>query len=219
MEMLSLWAEWLPRLLDGFVISVEVAALSILLGLPLGLLFALGVDAKSKAVRTACLLLVEVGRGGPVLILLQFFYFGLPSAGITLSSFLASVVALAWCTGSYTSEIIRAGLNAVPAGQREAATMIGLSRLDTLRIIILPQGLRIALPPLLGFSLVMLQTTSLCFTVALPELVGVANEIGSTTFNYMSVLVLTGLIYASVCIPATILVGRLERHLGRHEAI
>lgn len=216
-EMLLMWVEWFPQLVDGYFLSLKVAGVSILVGIPLGLFFALAVGARSKVTRALVLCLIEVGRGGPVLILLQFFYFGLPQAGLTLSSFTASIIALAWCTGSYTSEIIRAGLNAVPKGQHEAATTIGLSYLDTLRIVILPQGLRIAIPPLLGFALVILQTTSLCFTIALPELVGVANEIGSNTFNYMSVMVLTGLMYAAVCIPATLLVGRLEHHLSRHE--
>lgn len=217
MEMLELWGEWLPQLLDGFYLSLKVAGVSVLFGIPLGLLFALGVGSKKKIARVVCLIFIEVGRGGPVLILLQFLYFGLPTTGLTLSSFIASIIALAWSTGSYTSEIIRAGLNAVPGGQREAAATLGLSPGDTLRMIILPQGLRISIPPLLGFALVVLQTTSLCFTIALPELVGVANEIGSATFQYMSVLTLTGLMYAAVCIPATIFVSRLERHLGRYD--
>lgn len=217
MEIIELWAEWLPQLWGGFLVSLEVAGVSILFGIPLGLIFALGVGSKSKAVRALMLVLIEVGRGGPVLILLQFLYFGLPTTGLMLSSFIASIIALAWSTGSYTSEIIRAGLNAVPGGQREACKTLGLSGWDSLRIIILPQGLRIAIPPLLGFALVVLQTTSLCFTIALPELVGVANEIGSSTFRYMSVLTLTGLMYAIVCIPATLAVSRLEKHLGRHD--
>ena len=219
MEFLDQWVEWFPQLMNGYWLSLQVTAVSLIFGIPLGLLFALWVGSKKKFSRALALIFIEVGRGGPVLILLQFFYFGLPSTGLTLTSFTASIIALAWATGSYTSEIIRGGLGAVPQGQREAARTLGLSSWDSLRIIILPQGLRIALPPLLGFSLVILQTTSLCFTIALPELVGVANEIGSATFQYMSVLVLTGMMYAVVCIPATIFVGYFEKHLARHEAV
>lgn len=218
MEFIDRWIEWFPQLMDGYWLSLQVTAVSLLIGIPLGLLFALWVGAKSRANRTLALIFIEVGRGGPVLILLQFFYFGLPATGLNLSSFSASILALAWSTGSYTSEIIRGGLAAVPQGQREASRTLGLNSWDALRIIILPQGLRVALPPLLGFSLVILQTTSLCFTIALPELVGVANDIGSATFEYMSVLVLTGLMYAAVCIPATIFVGRYEKHLSRYES-
>ncbi|MGH8386568.1 MAG: amino acid ABC transporter permease [Pseudomonas sp.] len=211
------WAEWFPRLWDGYLLSLEVAALSLLIGIPLGLIWAVGGQAKARSIRWVCVILVELGRGGPVLILLQFLYFGLPNTGLTLSSLSASVAALAWSTGAYTSEIIRAGLNAVAAGQREASQTLGLSRADTLRIIVIPQGLRIALPPLLGFALLILQATSLCFTIALPELISAANDIGSETFQYMSILSLTGLMYALICIPTTLGVNYLERHLGKYD--
>ncbi|MFJ4153942.1 amino acid ABC transporter permease [Pseudomonas sp. NPDC089752] len=211
------WVEWFPRLWDGYLISLQVAALSLIIGIPLGLIWAIGGQAKVRSIRWFCVVLVELGRGGPVLILLQFLYFGLPTIGLTLSSLSASVAALAWSTGAYTSEIIRAGLNAVAVGQREASQTLGLSRADTLRIIVIPQGLRIALPPLLGFALLILQATSLCFTIALPELISAANDIGSETFQYMSILSLTGLMYALICIPATLAVNYLERHLGKYD--
>lgn len=211
------WVEWFPRLWDGYLISLQVAALSLIIGIPLGLIWAIGGQAKVRSIRWFCVILVELGRGGPVLILLQFLYFGLPTSGLTLSSLSASVAALAWSTGAYTSEIIRAGLNAVAVGQREASQTLGLSRADTLRIIVIPQGLRIALPPLLGFALLILQATSLCFTIALPELISAANDIGSETFQYMSILSLTGLMYALICIPASLAVNYLERHLGKHD--
>ena len=99
-----------------------------------------------------------------------------------LSSFTSATLALAWTTGAYTSEIIRAGLDAVPYGQKEAAAAIGLSGLDALRYVILPQGLRVSIPPLFGFSILMLQASSLCFAIALPELVSQAYVIGSNTF-------------------------------------
>jgi polar amino acid transport system permease protein len=125
-------------------------------------------------------------------------------------------LALGWSAGAYTSEIIRAGLDAVPFGQKEAAAAIGLSGLDALRYVILPQGLRVSVPPLFSFSILMLQASSLCFAIALPELVSQAYVVGSNTFRYMSIFVLAGLLYAAICIPATIAVSALERRLGRH---
>ena len=217
-DVLAFWSDWFPTLLGGFAISLEVTAVCLAIGIPLGLVLALGVRSKSAAVRWSALTIVEVGRGTPALILLQFAYFGLPSAGLTLSSFTAAGLALGWCTGAYTSEIIRAGLEAVPFGQKEAATACGLNEADALRYIILPQGLRVALPALLGFSILMLQATSLCFTIALPELVSQAYVEGSTTFRYMPVFLLAGLMFAAICIPATALVTALERRLGRHAA-
>ena len=201
-DLLDFWATWLPNLLRGLSISLQVTGVCLALGIPLGLALALGVRARSPALRA--------------LSLLQFAYFGLPSVGLSLSSFAAASLALAWCTGAYTSEIIRAGLEAVPQGQKEAAAAIGLTGMDSLRFIILPQGLRVAVPALLGFSILMLQASSLCFAIALPELVSQAYTIGSNTFRYMATLILAGLLYAAICIPATILVGLLERRLARH---
>lgn len=203
-------ADWLPALLGGLRISIVVTAVSLLVGLPLGFLLSLGVMSRSRIAQVAGLLIVEIGRGTPSLVLLQFAYFGLPSAGLTLTSFSASVVALSWSTAAYTSEIIRAGLQAVPEGQREAAMATGMNRRDMMRFIIVPQGLRIAIPALLGFAILIFQTTSLCFAIALPELTSRAYEIGTNTFQYMPALVLAGLLYLMVCIPATVLVHWVE---------
>ncbi|MBV2143424.1 amino acid ABC transporter permease [Falsochrobactrum sp. TDYN1] len=203
---------WLPQMWEGLRLSMGVTAFSLLIGLPLGLLLALGVSSQSKFSRYSALTIVEVGRGAPSLVLLQFAYFGLPSTGLTLSSFAASIAALSWSTAAYTSEIIRAGLQSVPSGQTEAAMATGLNRLDAMRFVILPQGLRIAIPALLGFAILIFQTTSLCFAIALPELTSVAYEIGTNTFQYLPALTLAGLLYLSVCVPATLIVNWIESH-------
>jgi len=215
-DVLQFWGDSLPSLLDGLGLSLEVTAACLALGVPLGLSLALGVQSKRRIVRAVSLVIVEIGRGAPALILLQFAYFGLPGAGLALSSFTSATLALAWTTGAYTSEIIRAGLDAVPFGQKEAAAAIGLSGLDALRFVVLPQGLRVSLPPLFSFAILMLQASSLCFAIALPELVSQAYVIGSNTFRYMSIFVLAGLLYAAICIPATLVVSMLERRLARH---
>lgn len=207
---------WLPELLQGLSISLQVTALSLLIGIPCGLVLALGVMAKNRALRAVILFLVEIGRGAPALVLLQFIYFGLPTTGLTLGSYAAAVIALAWNTGAYTSEIIRASLQSVPQGQREAAVALGLDRLDELRFVLLPQGLRVALPALLGFSILIFQGTSLCFTIALPELVSRAYEIGSTTFRYFPALLSAGAFYASISIPAALLVNHIEKRAGSY---
>jgi polar amino acid transport system permease protein len=215
-DLLEFWWEWFPNLLSGLEVSLAVTAVCLVLGIPLGLFLALGVQSRNAMVRSVALVTVEIGRGTPALILLQFAYFGLPNAGLALSSFASASLALAWCTGAYTSEIIRAGLDSVSHGQKEAAAAIGLTRLDALRYVVLPQGLRVAVPPLFGFSILMLQASSLCFAIALPELVSQAYVIGSNTFRYMAILLLAGLLYAIICIPATIAVTALERRLGQH---
>jgi len=216
-DVLQLWANSFPTLVRGFWISLQVTAVSLVLGIPLGLILALCVQSRRRAVHLPALLVVEVGRGAPLLVLLQFVYFGLPTAGLTLSGFASATVAFAWCTGAYTSEIIRAGLDSVSHGQREAAEALGLIRGDALRYVIVPQGLRVAIPALLGFSILMLQASSLCFAISLPELLSKAYQLGSSTFRYMPLLVLAAALYAAVCIPATLIVGVLERRMGRHD--
>lgn len=215
-DILDFWMQNLPQLLRGLGISLQVTGLALLIGVPLGLLAALAVQTRARLPRWAALALVEIGRGSPALILLQFAYFGLPSAGLSLGSLSAAVLALSWTTAAYTSEIIRAGLEAVPHGQQDALDAMGMTRVDGLRFVIVPQAMRIAGPALLGFAILMLQASSLCFTIALPELLSEAYIVGTNTFRYMPILMLAAILYGCICIPATIIVSRMERQLNRH---
>lgn len=210
------WADWLPRLWDGLVVSLQVTGLSLVIGFAIGLGFALLSSARSRFVRWPAVVLVEVGRGMPALVMLQLVYFGLPGAGVTLDAFPATVVALTLTTAAYTSEIIRAGLRAVPAGELEAANALGLSRADAMRFIVIPQGLRIALPTLMGFAILIFQVSALAFSLGLPELLSQAYSIGAATFRYFDILFLAGLLYLAITIPASWLVDRLERRLSKH---
>ena len=207
---------WLPDLWAGFMISLRVTFFSLLFGIPAGLLLAIGQQTKARSLRWLCLTVVELGRGAPALVLLQFLYFGLPSVGVSITSFVSAVLALAWATGAYTSEIIRAGLDAVPQGQHEATSALGMSRGDALRFVIIPQGLRVAIPALLGFSILVFQGTSLCFTIALQEIISRAYDIGNTTFLYFPALAVAAVFFAAVCIPASLLVSYIEQRTGKH---
>jgi polar amino acid transport system permease protein len=148
--------------------------------------------------------------------MLQFVYYGLPSAGLSFTAFVSAVAALSLTTAGYTSEILRGGLQAVPAGETEAAGALGMSRRDTLRFVLVPQGVRIALPSLMGFAILIFQATSLTFTISVVELLSQAYSIGAATFRYLDVLVLAGLLYLAVTIPAGWLTDRTERRLSRH---
>lgn len=210
------WVDWMPELLAGLSVSLRVAGASIVLGLLLGLALALGVMSRRGWVQWLSLTVVEIGRGAPALVLLQFVYFGLPNAGLTMGTFAASVAALAWNTGAYTSEIIRASIQAIPEGQREAAVALNLSPRSEMVDIILPQALRLALPALLGFAILIFQGTTLCFTIALPELVSRAYNIGSNTFRYLPAIVAAGSLYVAICLPASLLVTQMERRTSKH---
>jgi polar amino acid transport system permease protein len=210
------YAQWLPSLLDGLRLSLLLTMISLGCGIPLGLVLALVSASKARVLRAVGVLVVELGRGAPALVVLQLVYFGLPSTGVTLSALASACLALSLTTAAYTSEILRAGLQSVHGGQAEASRALGLSAIDGLRFITLPQGLRVALPALMGFSIQIFQTTSLAFTITVPELSSRAFSIGSSTFQYLQVFVLAGLLYAVVSVPSTWLVIRLEKRMSNY---
>lgn len=218
MNLVQDWVQFWPQLLGGLGVSLRLTGAILAVGLPAGLLLALGAGVRSRALRVTTIVIVEIGRGTPALVVLQLVYFGLPTVGVTFGSFTASVIALGLTTAAYTSEIIRGGLQAVPESEVEAADALGLSRLDALRYVVIPQGLRIAIPPLVGFSIMIFQATSLAYTIAVPELMSQAYSIGSTTFRYLSILTLAGLLYAAITIPASWLSARVEKALAPHRA-
>jgi polar amino acid transport system permease protein len=210
------FVEWIPRLAGGLWVSLQVTFLSLLIGIPVGLLLALLASVRSRIVAGIVVVIVEIGRGMPALVMLQMVYFGLPETGIVFDAYGAAVVALSLTTGAYTSEIIRAGLRAVPEGEIEAADALGITRADALRYVVIPQGLRIAVPALLGFAILILQVSSLAYTIGLPELLSQAYSIGASTFQYLPVLVLAGVMYLLITVPGGWLVDAFERRLSRH---
>ncbi|MCC2032641.1 amino acid ABC transporter permease [Microbacterium allomyrinae] len=209
------WVQYFPQLFDGLQVSLLLTAVALLFGLPLGLLLAISVQSPRRVVRAIALVIVEVGRGAPALVILQFAYFGLPSAGIVLPAFLAASLALVWSTGAYSSEVMRSGLNAVPGGELEASDALGMSRRDRMRFIILPQGLRIAVPALIGIAILMFQSTALAYSIGVRELLSQAYSIGSSNFDYLTVLALAGVMYAAVSVPATWITVGLEKRIAR----
>jgi polar amino acid transport system permease protein len=213
--MTALATEDFSRLLEGFGVTLKLTAVVIAVSFPLGLLFALGVRSKATPLRGASLFVVEVGRGAPALIILLFFYFGLPHVGIVLPAFLAAVLALSLNAGAYISEIMRAGIEGVPHGQVEAAMAVGLNRRDVLRYVVVPQGVRIATPPLMGWTIVIFQETALCYAIALPELMSRAYEVGTEDFDYLGALLIASAMYAAVALPAAHLVRMVEGRMAR----
>ncbi|MFD1210558.1 amino acid ABC transporter permease [Arthrobacter sp. GCM10027362] len=208
--MFEQWIQWLPGLFTGLQTSLAVTGLSLLLGLPLGLLFAFGMISRSRFLRQVTIVVVELGRGIPLLVVLYLIYFGLPDSGIVLESFAAAVAGIAVNTGAYTSEIFRAGLLSVPRGHIEAAQSLGLNWADEARYIVLPQAFRAIVPPLMSYSVIVFQATSLGYAIALPELLNSAYQIGSVTFEFLSVFALAGLIYAALSIVVSRLVDAVH---------
>jgi len=119
MDMITQWFDWMPNLVPGLLVSLQLTGLALLFGFPLGLLFAVMAASKPVPLQWVSFLFVEIGRGLPALVLLYLLYFSLPDAGITLTSLTTAIIALSWNTGAYASEYFRAGLAAVPLGQKK----------------------------------------------------------------------------------------------------
>ena len=215
-DVLSSWIEALPHLASGLLVSLQICIMSLAVGVPAGLLFAILQKTGPKPVGWLIVGLVEIGRGAPALVILYLAYFGLPEIGISASATAAAVAGLGFSTAAYTSEMFRAALESVPGEQLEAADVLGLSSFDKYRFVVLPLALRVVIPPVLGFCIVLFQGTSLCFAIAVPEMLSKAYNFASITFRYLPVLTLAGLIYASIAVIAAQLVGGIEERMSRY---
>lgn len=217
MSFLAQWQSYFPDFLVGLKVTLELTATSLLVGLPTGLALALGCISQRRRVRWTFITTVELGRGIPALIVLYFVYYGLPQLGLAWSSFVCATLALGFVTGAYTAEVFRAGIISIPVGQREACQALGLSRWKELRLVVLPQAIRIVVPPIVGFSILLYQATSLAFAVSVSGLLSHAYQEASITYAYTATLTLAGVMYAVISLLAVALL-RLRRTRPRQPA-
>ncbi len=201
-----------PYLLRGLGMTALLCLVVVPSGLAGGLGVALLSTVRSAWVRWPLVVYVDLFRALPPLVLLIFVYFGLPFLGLDLPAFAAVAVAFLLNTSSYYGEIFRAGIESVGAGQTEAARSTGLTRLQTLTYVVVPQATRNVLPDLIGNTLEVVKLTSLASVVALPELLYAARSAQSVTFN-ASPLVAAAILYFVLLWPAVRLLSRLEHRL------
>ncbi|WP_159706593.1 amino acid ABC transporter permease [Arthrobacter sp. 18067] len=206
---------YLPRLGDGLVLSLQLTAISVVLGYALGLVFALGVSSTNKLVRFPTLVVVEIGRGIPALVVLYIVYYGFPAIGILFENVLAAAIGLTFTAAAYSSEMIRAGLQSVPKGQLEAAAALGLHGRTAFGRVIFPQGIRSAIPGLMGLAIQSFQGTSLAYSISVNELMSQSYQVSTITFDYLAVYAITGLMYVAIAVPATWLSMGVEKRLAR----
>ncbi len=206
--------QFLPTLLVGLRQSLWIIAAVIVIGLPLAFCLALMVMSKHRLISAVGLVIVEVGRGMPALVILYLVYYGLPRFGLNLTNIASVIGALAWNYSCYCSEIIRAGILSVPKGQLEAGQALGLKPRITFLRVVAPQGLRSTIPGLMGQTILAFQDTSLAYTIAVPELMKQAYSLGGESFQYLRVFVLAGLVYAAVTLPSTWITTWVERRIN-----
>lgn len=211
----------LPRLLDGLVLTLELAVLSLAIGLAAGIGLAL-LRRTGGAGRWAVDAYVFVFRGTPLLVQIFALYFGLGQFEAVRESvlwpllrepFWCAVIALALNTAAYTSEIVRGGLEAVPRGAIEAAEALGLRRAAVWLTVVLPLALRQALPAYGNEIVLMVKGTALASTVTLLEITGIARQIASRTYAPLEIFTAAGILYLAINLLAVVGVRALERRL------
>jgi polar amino acid transport system permease protein len=198
-----------PILLDGLWRTVALSLLVVPLGLLGGVLLALLSTVRHPLVRWPLMAWVDLFRALPPLVLLVFLYAGLPFAGFEISATGAVAIGFFLNTGAYYGEILRAGIESVPAGQVEAARSTGLSRGQAMAWVVLPQAVRNVLPDLTSNTLEVVKLTSIASVVALPELLFQARQAQSVTYN-ATPIVAAAVIYFLLLWPVVRLLSRLE---------
>ncbi|MBW9331926.1 amino acid ABC transporter permease [Herbaspirillum sp. RU 5E] len=213
--MIDLFVRALPLLEKAVVVTIGLGIGSFVLGSALGMLIALARISDARPLRWLAFAYVSVFRGTPLLIQILLIYFGLPNYGITIDPIPAALLALTLFSAAYLSENFRSGINAVDRGQWEAAWSMGMGYWKTLWRVILPQGLRIAIPPVGSRLIALMKDTSLASTVTVVELTRVADQLGATTFRYMDMFIIVGTIYWVINQLLTLLQTWLEEKLSR----
>jgi len=208
-------AAW-PILLAGLWATVQLSLVVVPLGFAGGVLLAVLSTARSRWVRWPLMAWVDFFRAFPPLVLLIFLYAALPFAGIEFGAFGCVAIGFFLNTGSYYGEILRAGIESVPAGQMEAARSTGLSRVQAMTWVVLPQAVRNVLPDLVSNTLEVVKLTSIASVVALPELLFQARQAQSVTYNPTPIVV-AAIAYFLLLWPLVRLINRLEnRAIGAH---
>lgn len=210
----SFWANaalFAPILLHGAFTTVLITFAALILSTFLGLFWAIMRVSHVKLFSKGSALFVNTIRGIPILVQLYYIYFVMPDLGIDLTAFQAGAIGLGIAYSAYMSEVFRAGIEAVDFGQIEAAQSIGMTRYLIMRRVVLPQAIRIALPPYGNNLIMLLKDSSQTSAITVAELTLESKLIAASTFKNMTVFTLSAIFYLVMSLPLIFLVGRLEK--------
>jgi polar amino acid transport system permease protein len=205
-------AKYLPDIAYGMVVTVELAALVIVTGLAAGLALALLRSLGFRPVNLLLIFIVDLFRALPPLVIIVFIYFGLPTLELSPSGFVSTWLSLALVLMAFSEEIFWAGITSIPKGQWEAARSTGLSYGQTLMHVVLPQALRLTIPPLTNRTIAITKGTALASVVAVSEILGVASSAVSNSYN-PSPLTLGAGAYLVLFFPMVVLGRWLETRM------
>ncbi len=202
-------------MLEGTEITLEIFFVTLILSLPIGMLAALGRLSSLKIISRIVEFYIWIMRGTPLMLQLLFVYFALPMIGIRLPDIAAALLAFTLNYAAYFAEIFRAGIQAVPKGQHEAAKTLGMSYPQTMRRIILPQVIRIVLPPVSNETINLVKDTSLVYILAMNDLLRVARTIVQREFD-MTPFLFAAIFYLAMTFVLTWGFKKLEAYYGKY---
>lgn len=211
----SLIAEAIPYLLYGTVFTVLLSAAVLVIGTVTGVAVGLLRFAPSRIVATGVGWIVEFVRAIPLLLLIFFIFFGLPTIGLDIPTFPAAILAMSLWMLANTSEVVRGGIQSIPRGQMEAARSTGLSGLQAMRYVIFPQAVRRMLPPYIGLCTILIKDTSLAAIIGVLELTHAAQQTIARTYMALEIYLIAAAIYFCLCYPLSVLARRVEARLQR----
>lgn len=207
--------EYFPILLQGVWITIAITLLALVIGTLLGLVWALLRVSGVRLLAECSRYLTNIIRGIPIIVILFYLYFVLPEMGLDLSAFQAGSIGLGVAYSAYMAEVFRSGIEAIDPGQNEAAHSIGMSRAMAMRRVILPQAIKVALPPYSNNMIMMLKDSSQTSIITVVDLSMQGKLIAAASFNNANVFTLVALMYLCLSIPLMGLAGWLERKYKR----
>lgn len=217
-RLLNILIDSFPKILvPGLTVTIPLTVIAFSLAMVIAVAAALAQFARVPVVTQLCRFYIWVFRGTPLLVQLFVVFFGLPKAGITLAPFPAAVIVFALNEGAYCAETVRAALESVPSGQLEAGYCAGLSYLQTMRRIILPQAMRTAFPPLSNSLIAMVKDTSLAANITVVEMFRATQQINARVYEPLALYIEVGLIYLLFSTVLTWLQRLGEKRLSAYE--
>lgn len=199
-------------ILRGVVVTLELAFFSLIIGTVLGLIIGLGKLSKNPFLRYPAAIFVEVFTGLPLLVLLVWLFYALPIfTGIRIAALPTAIIGLSLNLAGFCAEIFRAGIISVPKGQTEASLALGLSKIQIMRKIILPQATKLIIPPLSGRYIETIKLTSLASVIAVDELLHASQNLISISFRPLEVYTAIAIIYLIIIIPLALTLRKFEK--------
>jgi putative glutamine transport system permease protein len=205
--------ENLPLLLSGLQVTVLLALASLALALVVGTLIGVVRVLPLPVIRALGTAWVEFFRNSPLLVQMFIWFYGLPQLGISLPPFLAAVVALGIYTSAFVAEVVRAGIQAISGGQVDASRSLGMTYLQTMRFVVLPQAFATTVPPLGNLAIALAKNTSIASTIAVADLLYQGEVLNAASFKTYEVFAAVAVLYLVLTIPLSIGVNFLERRL------